>query len=181
MLVAVLIGSILVRSVGAQERMEHDCGSDRWAVKILRDADAKLVGAKIDSTTISGLAQIAIPEVAYPFNHRIAPHELTVYRITGVVRQIISEGDKDWHIVVSDPMNALVTMIVEIPDPSCTNNETLKVAWASSRAVMRQVPREGTIEVVGVGFFDFIHKQRGAAWNGFELHPVLSVRIKQSQ
>jgi hypothetical protein len=35
------------------------------------------------------------------------------------------------------------------------------------------VPRGGRVVVEGVGFFDFIHNQRGRARNGIELHPVL--------
>jgi hypothetical protein len=33
------------------------------------------------------------------------------------------------------------------------------------------------LRVTGVGFFDYTHWQPGAARNGFELHPVLSVEF----
>jgi len=33
------------------------------------------------------------------------------------------------------------------------------------------------IRVTGVGFFDYTHWQPGAARNGFELHPVLTVEF----
>ena len=32
-----------------------------------------------------------------------------------------------------------------------------------------------TIVVTGIGFFDFLHGQTGAAPNGIELHPVLNI------
>ena len=33
------------------------------------------------------------------------------------------------------------------------------------------------IRVTGVGFFDYLHGQRGVAPNGIELHPVLDVEF----
>jgi hypothetical protein len=33
------------------------------------------------------------------------------------------------------------------------------------------VPRQGTVALIGVGFFDFIHNQRRRGRSGFELHP----------
>ena len=35
-----------------------------------------------------------------------------------------------------------------------------------------------TVVVTGVGFFDFLHGQAGAAPNGIELHPVLKVEVE---
>ena len=35
-----------------------------------------------------------------------------------------------------------------------------------------------TIIVTGVGFFDFLHGQTGAAPNGIELHPVLKIELE---
>jgi hypothetical protein len=34
------------------------------------------------------------------------------------------------------------------------------------------------VRVTGVGFFDFLHGQRGVAPNGIELHPVLEVEFR---
>ena len=33
------------------------------------------------------------------------------------------------------------------------------------------------IEVVGIGFFDRLHGQRGMAPSGIEIHPVLRMRV----
>jgi len=33
------------------------------------------------------------------------------------------------------------------------------------------------VRITGVGFFDYIHGQRGVAPNGIELHPVLDVEF----
>jgi len=31
------------------------------------------------------------------------------------------------------------------------------------------------VGITGVGFFDYLHRQRGVALNGIKLHPVLDV------
>ena len=33
------------------------------------------------------------------------------------------------------------------------------------------------VRITGVGFFDYLHGQRGVAPNGIELHPVLGVEF----
>jgi len=40
---------------------------------------------------------------------------------------------------------------------------------------LRRVPRRGFATMSGIGFWDFIHTQRGGASNGFELHPVVTL------
>ena len=47
--------------------------------------------------------------------------------------------------------------------------------FAAARDSLRRVPRRGVVELVGVGFWDFVHNQRGGASNGFELHPVMLI------
>ncbi len=37
-------------------------------------------------------------------------------------------------------------------------------------------PCTATVEVTGVGFFDFLHGQTGVAPNGIELHPMLAIQ-----
>ena len=46
-------------------------------------------------------------------------------------------------------------------------------ASPSSACVAAKIGGQATF--TGVGFWDFIHNQRGRARNGFELHPVLAV------
>jgi len=162
-------------TAGAQSQ-EGDCGYDRWPVKVLRDRDAKRVGRDTVQTTIRELNAIPIPEIPYPRDRRIPPHELIIYRLSGYVEQIRVEDDHDWHLILSDPEDPRYTMIVEIPDPECAKDTEYGPAYKSARDALRRVPRRGLVEVTGVGFFDFIHTQRGIARNGFELHPVLSLR-----
>ena len=37
------------------------------------------------------------------------------------------------------------------------------------------------VKLTGVGFFDFIHGQKGIAANGREIHPVLSMEYKKNK
>ena len=164
-------------SISAQQLNSVRCGVERWNVKVLSDPDAHRVRLDtIVETTIQALNAIPIPEIPYPLNGRIAPHELTVYRIRAVVLEILTESDGDWHVVLGDPNNLQVKIIAEIPSPDCAATERHREVYATARAVLRSVPRRGEIELEGVGFFDFIHNQRGRARNGFELHPVLQIR-----
>jgi hypothetical protein len=70
-------------------------------------------------------------------------------------------------------------MVVEFPDPSCTNGATPKARRLMRRAraaFLKACGGEGllagTATITGVGFFDIPHAL-GAAANGIELHPVL--------
>jgi hypothetical protein len=142
----------------------------------MRDVDASRVKRSAVPVTIKELALIPIPEIVYPRDHRIAPQELTVYRVRGIIEHIAVEGDQDWHIILRDPVDSEFTMVVEIPDPTCVEDLQLRATLADVQVQLHSIPRHGLAEVEGVGFFDFIHTQRGAGRNGFELHPVLAIR-----
>ena len=154
------------------------CGVDRWPVKVLADRDrASVAIGRPISATVSQLGALDIPEVTYPEDRRLPPHELRLYRVTAIVWQVITtEDDRDWHIVLRDPADNS-TMIVEIPDPVCTTDKQLAAQFEVARSALRRVPRRGIATFTGVGFWDFIHNQRGRARNGFELHPVLRVEL----
>jgi hypothetical protein len=109
-----LAGCLLSNDVHAQTR----CGTERWPVKTLADLDSGKVAFAPVPSTIADLTAIPIPEIPYPIDRRIAPHELRVYRVRAVVSQIISEDDGDWHVVLRDPSSS-ASMIAEIPSPEC--------------------------------------------------------------
>jgi hypothetical protein len=46
---------------------------------------------------------------------------------------------------------------------------------AAVRDSLRRVPRQGMAVVHGIGFWDFLHTQKGGAANGIELHPIVLV------
>lgn len=145
----------------------------------MRDSDATKVKLAPKLTTIGALADIPIPEIPYPRYRRIGPQELQVFRVRAVIYTITVESDKDWHLILHDPTAQDISMIAEIPDPECVDDPALKAVLFEARRVLRTIPRHGTADIDGVGFFDFIHTQRGRPRNGFELHPVL--RIKRVQ
>ena len=96
-----------------------------------------------------------------------------------------TETDGDIHLVITQPADPGLTMIVEFPADSCDGGAP---AWA--RTKMRQAraailascgpatgtfkPLSGVATITGVGFLDVIHGQTGVATNGVELHPALS-------
>ena len=171
-----LVLAAAVLMIAAPLRAQSACGVDRWPVKILADRDRAAVRLdQVVSTTVSALGALPIPEIPYPNDRRISPHELTVYKVTAIVWQIrMDEGDGDWHVILRDPQDGSL-MIAEIPSPECTRDTALAAKYTAAREVLRQVPKRGTATFTGVGFWDFIHNQRGRARNGFELHPVLGV------
>ncbi len=76
-------------------------------------------------------------------------------------------------------------MIVELPALGCTKHTTpaaRKLMERARVALLRACGDPGsgfadlrdTGTVIGVGFFDFLHGQRGVAPNGIELHPALA-------
>jgi len=170
------MAALLVLVGAAPAHAQRACGVDRWPVKILADRDRRAVNlVDVVASSVRDLGLLDIPEVRYPDDRRLPPHELRLYRVTAIVWQIITaEADGDWHIVLRDPSDSS-TMIVEIPNPECTTDPTLAATFEAARAALRRVPRRGRATFTGVGFWDFIHNQRGRARNGFELHPVLQV------
>jgi hypothetical protein len=92
------------------------------------------------------------------------------------------QQDRDYHLILADPDYQRVTMVAEIPDPSCHGacHSGLGQMYAEARAVLEtalQTPKPNDapilLRVTGVGFFDYDHGQTGAAPNVIELHPVL--------
>jgi hypothetical protein len=153
------------------------CGTERWPVKILADSHRALLQTEPIASTVADLGAIPIPEIPYPQVRRIAPQEITVYRVRARLQEAFMESDHDLHLILDDLAKPDYSMIAEIPDSACALGTGRESAFAAARRVLRQAPRGAVLEIEGVGFFDFIHNQRGRAMNGIELHPVLVVRV----
>ena len=78
----------------------------------------------------------------------------------------------------------LLLAAYEIPSPSCVDEgspffEAIKDAREKFDATFQPTGQfqdtNTPVKVVGVGFFDFHHGQRGVAPNAVELHPVLDI------
>jgi len=158
------------------------CGVERWSVKTGTDADVGLVNLNSSSnTTIAAMRAPAAPN-PIPANNRVAPLETAQWVINATLTLYKLESDSDYHLVLQDA-NGL-TMIAEIPSPSCvgagspflagiTNarNEFNARFTATTSFQTANIP----VQIKGVGMFDFLHGQTGVAPNGIEIHPVLDV------
>jgi hypothetical protein len=158
--------------------LERQISHRRWPVKILVDADrSRVVRVPVD-TTVRFL--VSLPRVRRPLpqDGRIAPHELTVYRVRARLASVHKMLDGDLHVAIRDPDFPDSRMIVEIPAPREGRPTGLAPLFREARRLVQQHGARGRlIRVTGVGFFDYTHWQPGAARNGFELHPVLSVEF----
>lgn len=165
------------------------CGVERWSVKTGTDPDAGQVDLNNPvHTTVADLGAIPPPsdlDIQTTFNtHRDMPTETTVYVVNATMTLYKKETDVDYHIVLEDDTGH--TMIAEIPCPCCVGvSSPFAAGIANARAKFdarftatpffqtASVP----VQVIGVGFFDFIHGQTGVAPNGIELHPVLDINF----
>lgn len=167
-LMALAGGAGIFQSVGL-------CGVQRWSVKVFTDPDAPQVSLTPQTTTVASLRALEMPTSLYPNRGRMPPHELTTYSLVGRLIERKLEEDSDLHIVLAEPTKADATMIVEIPAAACAIGSPLMERLNEARKRALALPLGTLVEVVGIGFFDFIHAVNGQAPNGFELHPVFRV------
>ena len=176
---------------------------ERWVVKTAADPDAQaMISQAPTPTTIAALTALPVPPFLPP-DGRSEGAEKTVWQLTATLREFGREADGDYHMVLVDAQGN--TMIGEIPNPGdvssqspfftqITNtrtafdshfNEVEDITAPSPQA--DPVPdstlafREVGIPVTltGLGFFDFLHGQRGVAPNAVELHPVIGITFGQ--
>ena len=162
------------------------CGTERWDVKTLNDAEAD----DIDFTRVSSTVhkQLAFPKPAYHENNPRDPTEKRVYKLNCKLVKYKEEDDDDWHLVVQD-LTTNEQMVVEIPSLDCidqSNPHFSKIAVSRKRLKAQvgpvtkdyRVPPAGTkLQIIGVGFFD--KSNHPAGFKGRELHPVLELKVLQ--
>jgi hypothetical protein len=180
-----LLGSVFSgRPARPQEREACGvyCGTERWSVKTLSDADHNKVDFTPKEATVGWLISQEHPSQS-PADSRIGPIETQTYKVRARLISYKPEEDGDFHIVIADVEDPSKTMIAEIPSPACAGAcasghvEEFRKASAVIMGLSDQVSR-GAVVVTGVGFFDFPHGQTGAAPNGIELHPVLKIELE---
>lgn len=163
----------------------YACGSERWPVKTLSDADASQVNLRPRPSNIETLRSLPAP-LLLPDDGRIPPTELETYVVQAQIQEFKLEDDDDIHVVVAPPDDPNETMIVELVDIGCNGaagssiRESMKDARDSFFSVCGEAKSsfqecDAIVEITGIGFFDHIHGQTGVAPNGIELHPVLAV------
>ena len=160
------------------------CGTERWSVKTAADDDRSRVATKPRDVSIRYLRARHTPSYR-PQTARVAPVELTTYRVHARLVEYVREDDGDYHLVLAD--RAGRTIIAEIPDPSCVAKiSPFKAAIRTARTRMDGhfnvssdfKPAGQRVVVRGVGFFDYFHGQTGMAPDDLELHPVTALRFR---
>jgi hypothetical protein len=175
--ISALLLTLIAISVSA------DCGVERWPVKTGTDADTAQISPLVFPVSIAYLRGIpAVRPLAQA--NRVPPVETTTYGVTATLTDIRRDPDGDYDLVLSDASGN--TLIAEVPSPDCTGTASpFRQAIASVRAAIDS--RIGVtaafrrinlpVEVEGVGFFDFLEGQTGAAPNGIEIHPVTEINF----
>ncbi len=166
------------------------CGTERWAVKTLSDDEATCVEFTPKHTTVSWLVSQQPPEHLRE-QGRSGTIECQVWELTGRLEEFKGEEDGDFHMVLSDLEKPGLTMIVEIPDPSCAGvcdsphraemvraRENFTQAFGLPLKRFQHMTKSVMVTITGVGFFDFKHGQTGLAPNGIELHPVIGFEVQ---
>jgi hypothetical protein len=70
---------------------------------------------------------------ALPYKRRLAPTELKTFAVMGRVQRIKREADSDWHIVISDPLDESLSLVVELPQPIAPSVHRKKKPFADCR------------------------------------------------
>jgi hypothetical protein len=160
------------------------CGTERWTVKTATDDDRHHVVTTPRDVSIRYLRNRHTPSYK-PQTARVAPVELTTYRVRARLVEYVREADGDYHLVLADRRGR--TMIAEIPNPACVARiSPVKAAIRSARAhmdghfsvTMGFKATNRRVVVRGIGFFDYFHGQTGMAPDDLELHPVTALRFR---
>ena len=110
--------------------------------------------------------------------------EFQVFKVTGKIPFVGTEGDGDIHIELVDENNSNQHLVAEIPNPDCpiTKNSPYKDKFRKTRNTFlnkyqdKTVWSKGSFEITGVLFHDKSNHGTGGNTNGVEIHPVLSIK-----
>ena len=157
------------------ERAKIPCGLYRWQIKTLADPEARSIRWEPIDTTVKSLATMSSPE--WFERRRRNSNEFYVYRVRAILARVHRNVDQDYHLLLRDPEDSRYRLVAEIPNPSCARATEYYSDVAANRVTARalRAQRGALVEVIGVGFFDRLHRTRGSAKNRFELHPVLNL------
>lgn len=190
--IAAGLGSLSVHVVHASSAMApavpatRPCSTVRSAVQRGTDRDAHLVNVRSARTTsIARLRSLKAP-AKLPQQSRVHPVETTVWSLKAVLLRYRLDSDQSYRLVIEDTHGR--TMDAVIPASGCLGARS---PFLNDVRGARQVfeSRFGpvsksyravhvSVQLTGVGFFDPKHSQSGAAPNGIELNPVLSLGMQ---
>ncbi len=170
------------------------CGTERWRVKTLTDTTVGNINSTEVTKTINQLRVIPHPANLPANTRKNNSIETKTIKVIGVVMTFKKESnDNDFHVVIANPNNHAQTMIVEFPDPGCDHVCSSGFLQRMQQARADFIAKFGQptisfqdqanpirVEIVGIGFFDRDHGQRGRAQPSIaEIHPVLGFRALQ--
>src|SRR5882757_8179707 len=124
---------LLVFILASNTIIQAQCGSERWEVKTLADAEVGNINFTPVSSTVH--KQLAFLKPTYHDNNPRDATEKKVYKINSILVKYMQENDSDWHLVVKDLATA-EQMVVEIPDLDCidqSNSHFSKIAVSRNR------------------------------------------------
>jgi hypothetical protein len=163
-----------------------ECGSERWAIKTLKDRAANDIDFDARRVTVDHLRNLNNPGVGSD-DPRTRPVEFTTYTVRAKLKVTKEEEDSDYHLVIAQPGHKRHTMIVEFPHPGCTHHSLKRHAMRRARNRLESAcgpigssdfqRLSGVARITGVGFWDIDHGQTGIAPNAIELHPVLRFKM----
>jgi hypothetical protein len=167
-------------------------GEERWSVKTLQDKERKDINFKAYNTTVSDLKN----ETKFPYisvgdnDKRLELEKYTVIVKCKILKFKKVYGDNDLHIVITPVDDKSIRMVVEVPDPECSNvkNSEYVSYFKKAREFVKshRIPgsgKNGWYKVVnkiytiyGVLYRDQRHgKQPDQEPNFIEIHPVLTI------
>ncbi|HEV2262136.1 MAG TPA: hypothetical protein VGR69_07625 [Candidatus Rubrimentiphilum sp.] len=168
------------------------CGTERWHIKTLDDADAVKIKAPPQVASVHQMRALPVPSGFDKNNDtsRYVPVEETEYTVSAILVGFKEESDRDLHIVLADPSSPADTMIGEVPDPQCSTvaasghatqiakvrNAFIKCFGTPPVGSLMKFSGKMIAQLTGVGFFDVLHGQTGVAPNGLEIHPIVKVK-----
>lgn len=158
-----------------------ECGGvERWNVKTLQD-DISVIDFKPLTATVNGLTHLKT--IRTKSSTARMDIEKNVYSVTCIIKDFFKEADGDIHIVLQDLKRPNITMIAEIPDPTCSKVSSSKYnsQFVKTRAYFQSFGNDikgQQVTITGVSFVDIKHgkPQRGVAPNNIELHPVIDLK-----
>ncbi|PYR93569.1 MAG: hypothetical protein DMF84_09205 [Acidobacteria bacterium] len=154
-------------------------------MKTLADPDAAKVNV-LSATPISIADLNAFPTHCSGLPEaRTFAEEFRVFEIVGRITFIAHQDDRDYHIAIEDLNSPGSTVVAELADTVCMGAvisphfATLRTAEAMFETLRDGRPVSNlvgtTVRVRGVGFYDFVHGQRGRSSNCIELHPIVVI------
>lgn len=186
-----LLAVVLVLSVqfSYSQTCGVHCGTERWKVKSTNDTTVGTIDPTEVTKTVHWMRTRTRP-TSLPNSTRLVGVERMTFKIRGVVLGYKKEHDKDFHIILAQSTNHSRTMIIEIKDVQCSDvcassfrdqiqqaREDFIARFGMPTGSFKMLDDPVLVEIVGIGFFDRMHGQRGRALpSGLEVHPVIKFK-----